>query len=87
MTEQDTMEAIALASPKIALHMLANWTQLDDEAVLAIARVHAAVALKDATAIMQTAGCSSKQASKQVALLRQHPHPALALARYTGQSK
>ena len=82
MTEHDTMEAIALASPKVALHMLANWTQLDDEAVLATARVHAAIALKDATAILQTAGGSSRQVSKQVALLRQYPHPALALARY-----
>jgi hypothetical protein len=62
------MEALALASPRMQLHMLDNWAPpMPPEEVLAIARVHAQFALLDAEAILNTAG---KDATKMMAQFR-----------------
>jgi|TARA_R110002051_G_scaffold16517_2_gene49727 hypothetical protein len=77
MTDQHIKQTIALANPEMQLHMLASWTDMPPVEVLATARVHATFALKQAEAILRTAGCSDEDSLGYVAYLRDNPHPLL----------
>ena len=82
MNDQDIKQTIALANPEMQLYMLASWTDMSPEEVLAVARVHATFALKQAEAILKTAGYSEEDTQGYVTWLRDNPNPLLDLECY-----
>jgi len=71
-----TKEAILWASPFLQLHMLAQDEDLAPEEVLAIARVHAISAIREAESVVRnTTGMEGAEARDLVEEWRDNPLP------------